>query len=205
MAGMSDGLHEPAHVAGAPESDAVRVRLAPSSGPDEQVVLRVAPVPEPAVLAQRQVLVDDVPTPASLHARGHHRFVLDVDGARTRVVLGEVHASGGIVRREVLVEGFRFEIEVESERIAALRERATRGRTASIHAGPLEVRAIIPGKVASVSVAVGDVVAAGQQLLVIEAMKMQNELRASRDGTIDSLAVAPGVNIEVGDLLVVMS
>jgi biotin carboxyl carrier protein len=192
-------------VTGAPDPGAVRVRLAPTSASDEAAVLRVAPVAEPPVLAQRQVLVDDVPSAASLQAVGHNRFVLDVDGARTLVVLGEVHARGGIVRREVLVRGFRFEIEVESERIAALRERATRGKTASAHAGPLEVRAIIPGKVASVSVAVGDVVTAGQQLLVIEAMKMQNELRASRDGTIDRVEVAPGVNIEVGDLLVVMS
>ena len=107
--------------------------------------------------------------------------------------------------REILVDGFRFEVEVESERIAALRERASRGRAASAHGGPLEVRAIIPGKVVSVSVAPGDAVTAGQQLLVVEAMKMQNELRAPRDGTIDRVAAAPGVNIEVGDLLVVIS
>ena len=52
--------------------------------------------------------------------------------------------------------------------------------------------------------AVGDVVEAGQQLLVVEAMKMQNELRAPRGGTIDRVGVAEGVNIEVGDLLVVI-
>jgi biotin carboxyl carrier protein len=50
----------------------------------------------------------------------------------------------------------------------------------------------------------GDAVVAGQQLLVVEAMKMQNELRAPRDGTIDRVGIAPGVNIEVGDLLVVI-
>jgi biotin carboxyl carrier protein len=105
----------------------------------------------------------------------------------------------------VLVGGFRFEVEVEPERLAALRERATRGRGEGAHGGPQEVRAIIPGKVVSVSVAAGDAVTAGQQLLVVEAMKMQNELRAPRDGTIDKVGVAPGVNIEVGDLLVVIS
>jgi biotin carboxyl carrier protein len=105
----------------------------------------------------------------------------------------------------VLVDGFRFEVEVQSERIAALRERASRGRESTVHSGPLEVKAIIPGKVVSVSVTAGDAVTAGQQLLVVEAMKMQNELRAPRDGTIERVAVAPGVNIEVGDLLVVIS
>ena len=103
------------------------------------------------------------------------------------------------------MDGFRFEVEAESERIASLRERASRGRAASAHSGPLEVRAIIPGKVVAVSVAPGDAVTAGQQLLVVEAMKMQNELRAPRDGTISRVGIAPGVKIEVGDLLVVIS
>ena len=56
-----------------------------------------------------------------------------------------------------------------------------------------------------VSVAPGDAVTAGQQLLVVEAMKMQNELRSPRDGTIDQVGVQVGDNIEVGDLLVVIS
>ncbi len=105
----------------------------------------------------------------------------------------------------MLVDGFRFEVDVEAERITALRERASRGRASSAHSGPLEVHAIIPGKVVSISVAPGDAVTAGQQLLVVEAMKMQNELRSPRDGTIERVGVAAGVNIEVGDLLVVIS
>jgi biotin carboxyl carrier protein len=159
------------------------------------------------VRAQRRPpLVDGEPVDASLRALGRGRFVVEEEGGATPVVLEGDHAEpGGIRRREVLVGGFRFEVDVESERIAALRERATRGRASSAHSGPLEVRAIIPGKVASVSVAAGDAVTAGQQLLVVEAMKMQNELRAPRDGTIEGVGVAPGVNIEVGDLLVVIS
>ena len=61
-----------------------------------------------------------------------------------------------------------------------------------------EVKAIIPGKVAAVLVAAGDSVTAGERLLVIEAMKMQNELRAPRDGTIARVNVAPGENIDDG-------
>jgi len=159
------------------------------------------------VLAQRQpVLVDGQPADAVLRPMGSGRYVLAEDGVTTRVILEPSGpAEGGVRRREVLVDGFRFEVEVESERIAALRERATRGRAASAHTGPLEVKAIIPGKVVAVSVATGDAVTAGQQLLVVEAMKMQNELRAPRDGTISRVDVAPGVNIEVGDRLVVIS
>jgi biotin carboxyl carrier protein len=71
--------------------------------------------------------------------------------------------------------------------------------------GPFEVRAIIPGRVAAVSVAAGDRVVAGQTLLLIEAMKMQNELRAPRDGVVDRLAVGMGETIDLGQLLVVLA
>ena len=167
----------------------------------------VLPAADPStVVAQRHVTVDDVGTDAAVRAIGGSRYVLDEAGVSTRVVLepGTV-ADGRVRRREVLVDGFRFLVEVEPERVAALRERASQGRASSVHSGPLQVKAIIPGKVVAVSVEAGDAVTAGQQLLVVEAMKMQNELRAPRDGTIDRLGVTVGVNIEIGDLLVVIS
>jgi biotin carboxyl carrier protein len=212
---------------------AVRVSLAATSRQDDEASVRIAPPAEPLrptnptvgrgplggsafepaddgedepVLAQRQPVVDGVAMPVSVRSVGDPRYVLDEEGRRSRIVLGpEIPGEGGVRRREVLVDGFRFEVEVESERIAALRERARTGRAASAHSGPLEVHAIIPGRVVSVSVAPGDAVTAGQQLLVVEAMKMQNELRAPKDGTISSVRVAPGVTIDVGDLLVVIS
>lgn len=162
------------------------------------------------VFAQGHPVVDGDARPVTLEDRGRGRAMLvEADGSpavRTRVVLEPpVRVDGGVLRREVLVDGFRFEVEIEPERIAALRERASRGRVASAHGGPLTVRAIIPGKVVGVSVAPRDAVTAGQQLLVVEAMKMQNELRSPRDGTIDQVGVQVGDNIEVGDLLVVIS
>jgi biotin carboxyl carrier protein len=108
-------------------------------------------------------------------------------------------------RREVVVDGWRFEVTVEPAARAALRERASRSREGAGHSGPAEVRAIIPGVVVSVAVAAGDTVVAGQQLLAVEAMKMQNELRAPRGGTIERVAVGVGRTIEVGDLLVVIA
>jgi biotin carboxyl carrier protein len=107
--------------------------------------------------------------------------------------------------REVVVDGWRIEVELEPERRAVLRERARRGAGAASKGGPVEVRAIIPGRVVAVSVAAGDDVEAGQQILVVEAMKMQNELRAPREGTVERVGVAVGATIEVGDLLVVIS
>jgi biotin carboxyl carrier protein len=112
--------------------------------------------------------------------------------------------AGGPARREVVVDGWRFEVEIEPAARAALRERATRARDAARRSGPTEVRAIIPGVVVTVSVISGDAVTAGQQLLVVEAMKMQNELRAPRDGTVERVAVGAGATIDVGDLLLVL-
>ena len=124
-----------------------------------------------------------------------------VDGAtRTRVRFITEHGH-----QEVLVDGWHLDVAVETERRAALREKARRGAGTTAHGGPTEVRAIIPGRVVSVAVAPGDEVVAGQQLLVVEAMKMQNELRAPRAGTVASVATGTGRTIEVGDLLLVRS
>ena len=85
------------------------------------------------------------------------------------------------------------------------RERARRDKgTGAGSCAPIEIRAIIPGRIASVAVTAGDTVAAGQALLVVEAMKMQNELRAPRDGTVGRVAVAAGTTVELGDTLLVL-
>ncbi|HSL76419.1 MAG TPA: biotin/lipoyl-containing protein [Candidatus Limnocylindrales bacterium] len=118
--------------------------------------------------------------------------------------IGPVEPSG---RRavEVVVDGWRFELHVEDEGRAALRDRATRDRDAAVKPGEsLEIRAIIPGRVASVAVAVGDTVETGQTLLAVEAMKMQNELRAPRAGTVLRVPAAAGATVELGDVLVVL-
>jgi biotin carboxyl carrier protein len=121
------------------------------------------------------------------------------------LILELARAHSAAARRlEVVVDGWRFELEVEPEARAALRDKARRDRGAAGHSGPAEVRAIIPGVIVSVAVTPGETVGAGQQLLVVEAMKMQNELRAPRAGTIGRVAVGTGSTIEVGDLLVVV-
>lgn len=106
---------------------------------------------------------------------------------------------------EVVVDGWRFELLVEDDARAALGDRASRDRTAAGTAGgPLEIRAIIPGRIVAVAVAPGDTVEAGQTLLAVEAMKMQNELRAPRAGTVTRVAAGAGATVELGDVLVVL-
>ncbi len=79
---------------------------------------------------------------------------------------------------------------------------ATELGAAAAAQGPSRVEAPIPGKVVAVQVAPGDVVAAGTILVVLEAMKMENELAADRDGTVTAVHVSPGAAVEAGTLLV---
>jgi propionyl-CoA carboxylase alpha chain len=76
------------------------------------------------------------------------------------------------------------------------RSGATEGR------GPSRIEAPIPGKVVAVSVEPGDQVASGQPLVVLEAMKMENELTADRSGQVAVVHVAPGDTVDAGSLLV---
>ena len=152
--------------------------------------------------------VDGTPEAATLAMDEPPRARLTTaDGAHDVLLLpvpDPARAAAGVQRLEVVIDGWRFEVDLEPEARAALRDRATRASGDTARGGPLELRAIIPGRVLSVDVADGDTVAAGQRVLVVEAMKMQNELRAPRAGTIKGLAVGPGQTVELGDVLLVV-
>ncbi len=71
-------------------------------------------------------------------------------------------------------------------------------------AGPVEIRAQMPGKVIKLLVTPGDRVEAGQGVIVIEAMKMQNEMKAPKDGIIGRVLVEEGGTVAAGETLVVV-
>jgi len=79
-----------------------------------------------------------------------------------------------------------------------------RAEEAAAAEGTVEIRAVMPGKVTAVLKAVGDEVEAGAGLLVIEAMKMENEIPAPRAGRIASFLKGPGEAVEAGALLAVL-
>ena len=64
------------------------------------------------------------------------------------------------------------------------------------------VRAPIPGVINKIAVQVGDVVAIGQELCVVEAMKMNNVIRTTRAGTIKTIPITPGQHVRHGDVLI---
>jgi biotin carboxyl carrier protein len=69
---------------------------------------------------------------------------------------------------------------------------------------PQRLVAPMPGRVVRVLAAAGDLVTAGQPVVVVEAMKMENELRASREGTVADVHVREGMSVDAGALLLVI-
>lgn len=72
-------------------------------------------------------------------------------------------------------------------------------------AGGTPVKAPMPGTILDVKVKVGDAVKAGQCVCVLEAMKMENEIPAAKDGTVAQVIVAKGASVNAGDTLIVLS
>lgn len=95
----------------------------------------------------------------------------------------------------VTVCGHRFEIEVRDLR------RWSRRRGGAAHSGVQHVCAPMPGKVVRVLVSVGDRVETGQGIAVVEAMKMQNEMKAARPGTVAAISVKVGDAVTAGEVL----
>jgi biotin carboxyl carrier protein len=98
----------------------------------------------------------------------------------------------------VFIDGHRFEIENRDPRRWSRRARRAGAE------GRLNVAAPMPGKVVRLLVAEGDTVEAGQGLLVVEAMKMQNELKAAKAGRVVTLAARQGATVAAGEVLAVI-
>ena len=102
--------------------------------------------------------------------------------------------------RVVDVDGETYEIAVEAHARWLIR---TRGGAAAGAQGQT-LTAPLPGKITHVAVRPGDPVQAGDTLVVIEAMKMENEFKASAAGTVAEVRVQPGQAVNPGDVLVVV-
>ena len=106
----------------------------------------------------------------------------------------EVIAAGA----EIRVNGRAFSVEVFDPR-------SMRGRkTGAAGEGRQNVAAMMPGKVVRVMVAAGDVIEAGQGLVVVEAMKMQNEMKSPKAGRVVEVKTKPDATVAAGDVLLVI-
>jgi biotin carboxyl carrier protein len=101
----------------------------------------------------------------------------------------------------VFLRGYLFTVQVEDERERRLRE-ASGGRPGP--AGEVTVKAPMPGLIVAVPVQEGQPVRKGEKLVLLESMKMQNEIRAPRDGVVKAVRVRPGQSVEQNQILVVL-
>lgn len=100
----------------------------------------------------------------------------------------------------VYMRGHRFEFTVEDERTHLMRSLIGNSKTKSDG----EIKAPIPGLVAKVMVKEGDRIAAGQGILILEAMKMENEIKGPHEGVVKKMLVSAGKNVEKGQPLFVI-
>jgi acetyl/propionyl-CoA carboxylase alpha subunit len=135
-----------------------------------------------------------------------HAELSDIEGSPVRMVKLGTHVYRVVAEKRrgrgnytLWVDGHRFESEALDERTRSIRDLSA---ASAGPAGPAPIIAPMPGLIVRVNVSVGDRVEAGQGIVVMEAMKMENELRATAPGTVASVEVSPGTAVEKGALLV---
>jgi biotin carboxyl carrier protein len=109
---------------------------------------------------------------------------------RERSLQGELH---------MVIGSARYAVDVQDPR--SLR---TRRSVAGSEAGPQKVKSPMPGKIVRILVNEHDEVKAGQGLIVMEAMKMQNEMKSPKDGKVQKILTAEGSTVNAGDTLAIV-
>jgi biotin carboxyl carrier protein len=130
------------------------------------------------------------------HLAGAPMALVTLDEAVHRVAVARGARRG---QYSLSVDGRRFEVEALDERSHAIRELSV---AAAAPTGPAPLVAPMPGLIVRVNVTPGETVQAGQGLVVMEAMKMENELRAAAPGVVTAVRVSPGTAVERGATLV---
>lgn len=127
----------------------------------------------------------------------------DLHVVRVGDAVHRIQARRGAKRGEydLSIDGIRLAAEALDQRARAIRDLS---RSAEHASGPTRLGAPMPGLIVRVNVKEGDKVRAGQGLVVIEAMKMENELKAAAPAVVRRVAVAPGSAVEKGALLIEM-
>ncbi|AKG92549.1 biotin carboxyl carrier protein [Geoglobus ahangari] len=104
---------------------------------------------------------------------------------------------------KVKVDDKVVEVEVEEEVIKSVKG-VPSYRPESVDLGQKVVKAMLPGTIIKILVSPGDEVKAGETLLILEAMKMENEIVSPSSGKVKEVRVSEGQRVETGDVLVVL-
>jgi biotin carboxyl carrier protein len=143
------------------------------------------------------VVVDGEPITVDLRQSGVSQlYSLLLDGASFEMIVEETQQSF-----DVTLRGEQFRVRIEDERTRRLHA----GRQGPpLPQGDLTVRAPIPGLVVKVLVQDGDEIIEDQPLIILEAMKMENEIRAVRSGVVRKVEVSAGKSVEQDAVLIVI-
>ena len=133
---------------------------------------------------------------ALLELPGSPVHVVTIGGKQYQAVVKREATKGRYV---LWIDGWRFELDALDERARTIRDLSA---AVAGSQGPAPVIAPMPGLIVRVHVQAGDVVEAGHPVVVMEAMKMENELRASAAGTVKAVHALPGKAVEKGTVLV---
>jgi biotin carboxyl carrier protein len=158
----------------------------------------------------RQVVVTRIGDAFAVSVDGHTRHVnaARIDGHSLSLLVDAVCPQSHEVSIVADPSSGQLVVHVGAVPVAvALNGRRRWGRKddgAAAGSGPQRLVAPMPGKVVRVLVKVGDRVGVRQPVVVVEAMKMENELRASREGTIVEIHAREGLSVEAGALLIVI-
>jgi glutaconyl-CoA/methylmalonyl-CoA decarboxylase subunit gamma len=138
------------------------------------------------------------------HVDGIAHTVTPSGGGRTLVTAPEVHRcvslAGEPTPTHASIAGHAVDLEVRTAQAAALASAMSGGR-AGARAGS-QVKAPMPGRVVRILVSVGQSVERGQPIVIIEAMKMENEMHAPAAGVIKAIHAQQGAAVDAGQLLV---
>ena len=149
------------------------------------------------ILSNTRVLIDEVEHEIDFKAlRQYLSFSLLVDGKSYETNIYQDNSDW-----EVMLRGRQFTVEVEDERERCLRLAAGH---VSVHKGKFVLKAPMPGLVIDIPVKVGDEVSEGDVLVILESMKMQNELTAPRDGKVGRIQAQVNGNVERKESLLVL-
>jgi len=132
-------------------------------------------------------------------------FEIDAALIRPDVLSLRIGDEAYEVRRERTAMGIQIWVGALPFAVELRDPRSLRGRaSASEDQGPKKLSAPMPGKVVRVLVREGDAVEAGAGVVVVEAMKMQNEIKSPKKGTIQKLLVGEGTAVNSGDILAIV-
>ena len=149
------------------------------------------------------------------------KYSLKINGNPYEVKIEDINESSTMAR--VTVNGVKYDVEIEGGKAAAPKKPhvvaapeatglsvtpktpiATKPAAPAAAASGLKVACPLPGTILSINVKEGDTVAAGQTLLVLEAMKMENNIDAERGGVVKQVLVSAGATVMEGDVLLVI-